>query len=192
MKLFLGILGAVSVWGLSAIGVIPSGLSWAQTDGEILIKDRDVTMVARLDGFQEVPAISTTGHGAFKARLIRGGKAVEYALAYTDLQGDVTQAHLHFGRTGTNGGVILFLCQTGDHQDPTGQAPRCNASGVVEGVLTETNIIGPAEQGIEPGAFREVVRAVLAQASYVNVHTTTFPRGEIRGQVGTSQLAIGN
>jgi len=192
MKMFTGILCAVSVWGLGAIGVMSTDVVWGQTDGDVVLKDRDLTMVARLDGFQEVPAVSTNGHGAFKARLIRGGKAVEYALAYTDLQGDVTQAHVHFGRTGTNGGVILFLCQTGDHQDPTGQAPRCNDEGVVEGVLTETNIIGPTDQGIDPGAFREVVRAILARATYVNVHTTAFPRGELRGQVGTSQLALAN
>ena len=78
---------------------------------------------------------------------------------------------------------MVVLCQIGDHPDPTGNAPRCNEDGVVEGLMTERIIIGPVEQGIEEGAFREVLSAFLAHATYVNVRTSAFPRGEIRGQV---------
>ena len=111
---------------------------------------------------------------------------MEYALAYSNLEGGVTQAHVRFGRTGTNGGIIVFLCQNGINQDPARRAPVCPQEGSVEGLITEDNILGPARQGIEPGAFREFVQAVLAGAAYVNVHSTKFPRGEIRGQIGAT------
>ena len=111
-----------------------------------------------------------------------------YVLRYADLQGRPFLAHLQFGRRGTKGGVMVVLCQTGDHPDPTGHAPRCNEEGVVEGVISERNIVGPGEQGIEEGAFREVLRALVAHAGYVNVRTTAFPRGEIRGQVRRTRL----
>jgi hypothetical protein len=44
-------------------------------------------------------------------------------------------------------------------------------------------VVGPAGHGIAAGEFAELVRALRAGAAYANVHTTTFPAGEIRGQI---------
>lgn len=187
MMTWLSVLLSVGMGSVLGMGVSEAAVRAAEED--VIIQDRNLTMVARLDGYQEVPAVSTRANGAFKARLIRGGKAVEYALAYSNLEGRVTQAHIHFGRTGTNGGISVFLCQTGINQDLAGRAPLCPAEGSVEGIITEDSILGPERQGIEPGAYREFLQAVLARAAYVNVHSTKFTRGEIRGQVGATQLA---
>jgi hypothetical protein len=43
--------------------------------------------------------------------------------------------------------------------------------------------VGPAAQGIAAGEFAELVRAIKAGATYVNVHSSLFPTGEIRGQI---------
>ncbi|HEX5043685.1 MAG TPA: CHRD domain-containing protein [Candidatus Polarisedimenticolaceae bacterium] len=45
------------------------------------------------------------------------------------------------------------------------------------------SVIGPASQGIATGEFEEMVKALQAGSAYVNVHTTSFAPGEIRGQV---------
>lgn len=130
---------------------------------------------ARLSGYEEVPAISTSGHGRFSAEI--GGGRVRYTLRYGDLEGGaVLAAHIHLGRPATNGGVIAFLCGGGDK-------PACPASGTVQGVIDPADVIGPADQGIEPGEFRELVRAIRNHATYVNVHTETYGTGEIRGNV---------
>ena len=51
-----------------------------------------------LSGYQEdPPTISTTGNGTFKANLSRDGTEISYRLSYAGLEGDVTQAHIHFG-----------------------------------------------------------------------------------------------
>jgi hypothetical protein len=50
-------------------------------------------------------------------------------------------------------------------------------------VIHASDVIGPAEQGIAPGEFRELVRAIRHNATYVNVHTEMFETGEIRGNV---------
>lgn len=56
--------------------------------------------------------------------------------------------------------------------------------GTVTGVIDAADIL-PAvpDRGIEAGAFEEFVKAIRAGHTYVNVHTTKWPGGEIRGQI---------
>jgi hypothetical protein len=53
----------------------------------------------------------------------------------------------------------------------------------VTGTLRPADVIGPAGQGITAGQFEELVRAIRAGATYVNVHSSLYPGGEIRGQL---------
>ena len=50
-------------------------------------------------------------------------------------------------------------------------------------VISSQIMVGPAEQGIPPAQFAEVVAAIRAGIAYVNVHSATFLGGEIRGQL---------
>jgi len=149
---------------------------------------------ARLRGYEEVVfgtgvgAVSTGASGTFRARVTEDSTAIEYELSYGGLEGTVTQAHIHFGQRRTQGGISVFLCQTADVPDPTGLAPVCPVSppdGTVSvtGTLTAANVIGPVPQGIAAGEFEELLRAVRADVTYANVHSTLFPAGEIRGQI---------
>jgi len=45
-------------------------------------------------------------------------------------------------------------------------------------------VIGPSSQGVAAGEFDELIRAIRAGATYVNVHSTLYPPGEIRAQIG--------
>ena len=133
---------------------------------------------ARLSGYEETPAtISTTGSGRFEADVDRSSQTMDYELSYSGIEGGtVTAAHIHFGRRATSGGVSAFLCGGGDK-------PPCPQSGTVEGTIDAADIIGPTAQGIEPGAFEELVRAMRVGATYANVHRSKWPGGEIRGQI---------
>jgi CHRD domain len=51
-------------------------------------------------------------------------------------------------------------------------------------------VIGPAGQGISAGQFDELVDAIRAGATYANVHTTLYPGGEIRGQIGMGDAHV--
>lgn len=145
---------------------------------------------ARLDGFQENPSISTTGVGTFDLRIDDETQTMEYELSYEALEGVgttpfvtggiVLAAHIHVAARGVNGGVSTFLCGGG------GKPPCPTPSGSISGVITAADVTGPSGQGInagEPTAFAELARAIRAGFTYVNVHTTRWPGGEIRGQI---------
>jgi hypothetical protein len=140
-----------------------------------------------LTGYEEVPVISTTGGGSFRARVSGDGTTIDYTLNYSGLS-NAFAAHIHFGQMSVNGGVSAFLCGGGDK-------PACPPSGgTVTGTIDAADIIGPTGQGIAPGEIGELISAMMAGVTYVNVHTNDlvdppntgpgdFPGGEIRGQI---------
>ena len=65
----------------------------------------------RLTGYQEVPALSTSGHGTFRASIRSGGSAIRYRLTYAGLEAKPTQAHIHLGQPGVNSGVTCSCAQ---------------------------------------------------------------------------------
>jgi hypothetical protein len=142
-------------------------------------------VLAGLSGYREVPAISSPASGHFEAVIDRKAGTIAYDLRYSGLTGDVQQAHIHVGQRSVNGGVSVFLCQTEASPDPTGLAPRCPQRGKVSGIAQSANMIGgPIEsQGVEPGQFNELIAAIRAGVAYVNVHSSTFLGGEVRGQL---------
>lgn len=48
-------------------------------------------------GFKEVPSVSTSASGEFKALINNNETAIDWELSYKDLEGAVQQAHIHFG-----------------------------------------------------------------------------------------------
>lgn len=148
------------------------------------------TVQIDLRGHEEVPSVSSAAHGSFRAQIDEG--QIAYELSYENLQGDVRQAHIHVGQRSANGGVSVFLCQTTFNPDPSGLAPACPESGTVSGVLNAANVLGPGGQGVAAGEFAELVDAIRSGVTYVNVHSTTFPGGEIRGQLRSGRNMSGN
>jgi len=137
----------------------------------------------KMDGYQQVPSVSTTGRGRFEAEVSRNGKTMRYTLRYSRLEGMPQVAHLHFAQRHVAGNVVLPLCG-----GPKPACPALDAMGRarIDGTLTATDINPVPAQGIDAktdAEFREIVRAMRAGAIYANLHTSKFPAGEIRGQV---------
>lgn len=141
------------------------------------------TVVVRLKSYEEVPSVSSGASGHFKAFIDDKAPAIAYELFYEGLEGDVRQSHIHVGQTGATGGISVFLCQTTTNADPTGLAPTCPQSGTVSGTISPANIIGPTAQGVAAAELNELIAAIRAGVAYVNVHSSTFTGGEIRGQL---------
>ena len=154
----------------------------------------DESLNARLQGYSEVPANSTEASGEFRAKISRDESFIDYDLSYENLEGDVLMSHIHIAQRGVNGGITVWLCQTAARPAPAPVAnltPQCPAApGKVSGRITAANVIaisGPPEQGIAAGELDEVVKAIRAGVAYVNVHSTKFVPGEVRGQVRASR-----
>jgi hypothetical protein len=150
-----------------------------------------------LTGLKEAPAVvSTTATGTFHAEVSNDGDAIHYDLTFSNLEGDVRQAHIHIGLPQNAGGIVLWLCDSAANPSPLASTPDCAANdpgdlrnGSASGTLTQADVQNLAANGIAgptamtEGEFAEVVALILAGKTYVNVHSAKFGAGEIRSQL---------
>lgn len=110
--------------------------------------------VAMLSGAAEAPGPGDSdGSGIAMIRLNVGRGRVCWDLSWSDI-GMTTGAHIHRAPAGVPGGVVVPLSVT----MPQGCA-----------------------DGVDPALIEEIVD--FPERFYVNVHTTDFPAGAIRGQL---------
>ena len=145
-----------------------------------------------LTGVQEVPVVSTTGSGTFRAEISKDGDEIEYTLSFKNLEGDVRQSHIHIAPPQNTGPIVLWLCQTAANPAPAGtnppqcfnalagESPRANT---VSGVLRASDVIPQLTNGIAANELGEVLALIRAGKSYVNIHSSMSPAGEIRSQI---------
>lgn len=122
----------------------------------------------RLQGSQEVPAVTTGANGTFNATA--GANSVSWAA--TIYGSGFTAGHIHSGAAGTNGPVVAFLFGP----DTTGQNQLS-----LSGTITEAHLVGPMA-----GKWADFSRALAAGQLYVNFHTAANPGGEVRAQIHTT------
>ena len=137
-----------------------------------------------LAGYEETPsAVSTTGNGTFTARISNDEASIRWELSYSDLEGAVQQAHIHFGQKSVTGPISVFLC-TNLGNGPAGTQPCPAPPATISGTITAVDVTNLAnERGISAGQLDELIRAIRAGATYANVHSTRWPGGEIRSQI---------
>jgi hypothetical protein len=167
-----------------AVSVVATGLLSAQGFRRL---------TANLVSYEEPPAISSVAHGEFDARIDNAETEITYELSYAEAEGVVTQAHIHLGQRGVNGGITVFLCSNLGN-GPAGTQPCPLTPATITGTIragdVSPNIPATAAaraQGLEPGDFEELVKAIRAGKTYVNVHSTKFPGGEIRNQISNGE-----
>ena len=135
--------------------------------------------VATLNGKNEVPShpdVTATGISGFIVN--SGNSKVWYQIEAEGLNG-VTQAHIHSGKVGENGPVVATLFK--------GNKATVNGA-LVQGSITADKLEGP----LKGKSISDLIDLFDQASAYVNVHTETFPDGEIRGQIsqGTIQIDV--
>jgi glucose/arabinose dehydrogenase/plastocyanin len=131
----------------------------ANPSGEIRGQITPVLMQASLSGLHEVPAVNTSATALGQFALV--GDQLTFAITYGGLSGVATAAHIHGpAGMGTNAPILISLVPY--------NGGAFGSNGVLAGSITLT-----------PGQLTDVIGGL----SYVNIHTTGNPGGEIRGQV---------
>ena len=178
---------ALALLMVGAQGLLADG---GNSDGERKLR-------TRLSGLNEPPAVLTGARGVFEAEISADESGFDYTLTYENLEGNVTQSHIHIGQVLVNGGIAIWLCETATNPAPAAVAaatPDCGGpnSNTVSGTVTAEQVIGPNGQGVAPGEFAEVLNAMRRGVAYVNVHSARSPGGEIRGQLQLSGRGHGS
>jgi hypothetical protein len=114
----------------------------------------------------------STGQAIFQ--FSEDGTALHYKLIVANLD-NVTQAHIHIAPApGQNGPVRLWLYPA--------EPPLMLIEGTSQGVLAE-GVVHDGDAGLVVVSLSELKTAIDEGRAYVNVHTTAYPGGEIRGQI---------
>jgi hypothetical protein len=137
---------------------------------------------AKLVGFEEVPAIFSTGKGTLDLDLNKQARTINFKLTFSGLSAPVTQSHIHFGKRHVAGGITVFFCSNLSN-GPAGTQLCPAGGGTVSGTITGGNVLAIAAQGMPASDFDALVDLLVSNTAYANVHTTNFPAGEIRGQI---------
>ena len=157
-----------------AIGIAAFGILYVFIIGatslvlQLNAQESEQKFSAKLSGKDEVPSNESPSTGIAWVRII--GDKIAYEVNVTDMD-KVNAAHIHLGEPGKNGPIVLTLFKGG----PTEQ---------VNGTVGEANVTASNFEGPMIGKqVSDLVTAMNNGTTYVNVHTTDFPNGEIRGEL---------
>jgi hypothetical protein len=125
-------------------------------------------------GSEEVPPNNSRAQGNAIFTLNDDG-TLSYKLIVANIE-NVTQSHIHNAAKGVNGGIVVWLYPSA----PPAQLIPGRSQGILaEGTIADAQVVGPlAGTGVAG-----LLAAIRAGNTYVNVHTSQFPPGEVRGQI---------
>ena len=103
-----------------------------------------------------MPSVSTGASAQFEALINRNETAVDWELTYEGLESKATQAHIHFGQRGVNGGISIWLCSNlPSPPTPPNFSRACPLrEGSISGTAMASDVVGPAGQLIKAGRAR--------------------------------------
>jgi CHRD domain len=138
-------------------------LSSCEKDAEVKKTSTYQKTGIALTGAQETPATPSTAVGSMDVTYIRGSKTLSYKVTWSGLTAPPIAMHIHgLAPTGFAAPVFQTIISAPN--------PAFPASGSYSGTLLVDGIV-VKEENLLNGLY------------YLNMHTPTYPGGEIRGQV---------
>ena len=124
-----------------------------------------------LSGNEEVPPVQTDAKGSAEFTAPHFDN-IGYSVNVSNID-KVTMAHIHSGKIGENGPIVVTLFKT---ETPSTEPINGN---LVSGNITNANLEGP----MAGKTLIDLTKSMELGETYVNVHTEEHPNGEIRGQI---------
>ncbi|MGA7141061.1 MAG: CHRD domain-containing protein [Nitrososphaeraceae archaeon] len=167
MSIQLILLTAVLVTTVFSVGIttILINSSYAQ----------EQKFITSLTGDQEVPPSGSAAKGS--AWFKPNNDSMWYIIDVTGLD-TVMEAHMHIGKSGQNGDPVVMLF----HSGPTGPL---NGT-LIQGSFSAAELYGP----MSGKTISYLLDKMNKGGAYVNIHTGSFPNGEIRGQISRVNSTI--
>ncbi|MFG0274207.1 MAG: CHRD domain-containing protein [Phycisphaerales bacterium] len=150
---------------------------------------------APMSGANEVPPVETCAEGATQVKYKNG--VLTFKVNVEDID-DVVAAHLHFGKPGENGPVLVTLYEApppppenaryddddDDHDDDYDNDEDTLAFGAIsDDDVEDVEGVTFADGSEFDGSADGLLRLLREGSIYVNVHTALNPSGEIRAQL---------
>ena len=147
---------------------------------------------ATLSGNQQVPSVTTNGIGTASFELLDDNKTLHYQIIALDVP-NITGIHIHQGKTGENGDVIVNLYHSNgkifqnvnetklsqiDSSSVTING-KTQSSLIASGTINNSDLKGP----LLGKNISDLITLMQSKNTYVNVHSESHPDGEIRGQI---------
>jgi hypothetical protein len=136
---------------------------------------QNVRMTATLTGGEENPAVLTGAVGTADLGIDVGNRELTVSLRIFNIASGTTAGHIHVAPRGVNGPVVI------DFPIPTARS----------GDLSLNFRVGAGQFRAQPtigiNSIDDVIQAITGGGAYVNIHTTTNPGGEIRGQLARAE-----
>jgi hypothetical protein len=131
--------------------------------------------MTHLTGDEEVPSNESKTQGMAILKLSEDGTELNYKLIVANIE-NVAQAHIHVAPVGENGPIVAWLYPSA----APAQLISGRSNGVLaEGTITDADLVGP----LAGMTLEDLLDKMRSGNTYVNVHTSQLPGGEIRGQV---------
>jgi hypothetical protein len=161
------------LWALLGLALIVA--SFSTVPGTAATRGRP-DFEARLSAGEEVqePAVESDGRGKAVVHVDDRGHKMHIEIT-VDRIDEIIMAHLHLAPRGENGGIVVDLYGA----DPAGPEKGL----LVCRTITARDLSG-ALAGME---ISDLVDEIEKGNIYANVHTTAYPAGEIRGQLGPAR-----
>lgn len=129
--------------------------------GQLLLNTHEVVAV-ELDSDNEVPAVLSNARGRGFVFIDHAERTVDINATATDLN-NASAAHVHQGYAGISGDILFELEPTASDTWQTGDT-----------------------QALENTEYQ----SLLAGELYINVHSSTYPNGELRGQIDPEVIVV--
>lgn len=136
---------------------VPAALAGCATVEEAAVQMTSTTYNASLTGAQEVGGGDPDGSAKAEVSVAKNLDRICYDVHNIQGIGPITAAHIHQGAMGVNGPPVITLTK----------APEGGFKGCVDA----------------PEWLQDAMKANFT-GYYVNIHTTDYPDGAIRGQLG--------
>jgi hypothetical protein len=148
---------------------------------------------ATLSGSQQVPPVKTNGIGTASFELLDDNKTIHYQINILDVP-KITGIHIHHGKMGENGDIVvniynkskenIFLNKNETKMSQIESSSvkingNIQSSFLASGTINNSDLKGP----LLGKNTSDLITLFKGQNTYVNVHSESYPDGEIRGEI---------